>query len=258
MFYGIQVLVCIGHILLTTCLTLIDIADDESTSPSDVSTLETTHVVSDRTTPLVKPSSRYSTHENEAQFTKSSPSTLKTTNANTSPLQPTHANTYNTNFDVKDASKTPSTDTLDNLNSDEEIESEAPSSHTQTQAIPSTIQKTPTHDQSDKISSGIETKKSILKTTDIALNSTNKLQDQTLYTVPAISPTKVTPSSLLSNVFTKQTDAGLTSDTEKANSNGSSVMSVSDPSEQPTIINVNSSTDEVDFETEDKDTENGK
>ncbi len=254
MFYLMQAFICIGYIFLTTCV--IFVIEDEGMS--DFKTLETTHVESQRTTPSVKHSSYHSTQESKAQFTKPSSPALKATTANISPLQPTQVNTDNADFNnVKNASKTSPPDTLDNLNTDENVASKAPST-SQTQTIPSPIQTTHTQDESDTTSSEIETQKTFPKTTYIPLNSTNKLQDQMTHILPSVSSTKVSPSSLLSSVFVKQNGAGLTSDTIKAKSNVSSVLSVGgDESEQPTVINVNSSTDETDFEMEDKVTKPG-
>jgi hypothetical protein len=255
MFYRIQSFIYIGYIFLTTCV--IFVVEDEGMS--DFKTLETTHVESQKTTPSVEHSSYHLSQESEAQFTKPSSPALKATTANLSPLQPTQVNTDNAdNFgDVKNTSKTSPPDTLDNLNTDENVDSKAPST-SQTQTIPSPIQTTHTQDESDTTSSEIETQKTFPKTTYIPLNSTNKLQDQMTHILPTVSSTKVSPSSLLSSVFVKQNGAGLTSDTIKAKSNVSSVLSVGgDESEQPTVINVNSSTDETDFEMEDKVTKPG-
>jgi hypothetical protein len=138
--------------------------------------------------------------------------------------------------------------TSDSLNSVKEISSNKPST---ARVIPSQIQTTQ-EDESDTASFEINRKNLGLRTTNVPINSTVEPQDKTTHILPTVSPTKVSPSLLLSSVFTKQKIGGSSSDTEKIN--GSSALSVVDNSEKPTIVSVNSSTDETDFEMADKDT----
>ena len=241
MSYGIQDFICSSCILLITCSILIT----EDTTTTNANTGETIRVDSDRTTPFTRPSSHYSTQENDGRFSKPTLPTSKATNVNISLLQPTNAKADDSNVDVKDASIT--SPTSDNLGSDENIASYTPSSAA-THFIPSQSKTTHTQDQDDKTPFETETKKTVFETTNVPLNSTNELQAQTTHILPSISPTKASPSTLLSSVFTKQKLAGLTSNTEQIN--GSNALSVADTSEQPTIINVNS-TNETGFEMED-------
>lgn len=213
---------------------LIAILDAGGTA--DLSTQEPTHAESDRTTSLVKESSHHSNEESQTQFTKPDSPTIKETDTNTSPSQPSHANTDNFDVDVKDTGKTPSTDTLD------ERPSSLVSTHTDS------VQTTKPHEPSEKLSSEIETQKPIPKTTHIQRNSTTELPQRTIHISPTISPTKVVPSSLLSSVFTKQSDAKLTADAGNVISSGPNI----DTSEQPTVLNVNGSKDEIDFEVDNK------
>lgn len=169
--------------------------------------------------------------------------TVKETHTNTSPSQFTQTNTDNLDFNVKESSRMPSKETLGNFNS------EGPASHVPTRT--DSIQTTQPQEPSEQFLP--ESKKSTPKTTHTPFNSTTKLPLRTIHISPTISPTKVAASSLLSSVFTAQNDAKLTADADNVNSSGPNLAT----SEQPTVLNVNNSTDEIDFEVDDKDTKKG-
>ena len=230
--YCIQAFACINYILLTASL----ISTTDAGDTSDISTRKPTQVESHRTTSPVKESSLHSSEESETEFTKPDSPTVKETHTNTSPSQPSHTNTDNFDVDVKDTGKTPTTDMLD-----DETSIRVPT-HTDS------IQTTQLREPNEKLSSEIETQKPIPKTTHTQINSTTELPQRTIHISPAIAPTKVVPSSLLSSVFIKQSDAKLTADAGNVMSSSPNV----DTSEQPTVVNVNGSKDEVDFEVDNK------